>query len=91
VSECWSRRWVIQWALSNNLWEMKIIFYCSRSEVIHNKMLLEWWRKATLCKDTECCHQTPFVTFWSEMPWILKLKVCACWYKDLSVQCRVNQ
>ncbi len=48
VSECWSRRWVVWWALSDNLQEMKIIFYCSRSEGIHNKMLLEWWRKATL-------------------------------------------
>jgi hypothetical protein len=49
VSECWSRRWVIQWALSDNLQETEIIFYCSKSENIHNKMLLEWWRKA-LCK-----------------------------------------
>jgi hypothetical protein len=28
--------------------ETKIIFYCFKSENIHNKMLLEWWRKATL-------------------------------------------
>jgi len=31
------------------------------------------------------------VMFWSEMPQILGLKVCACWYKSLSAQCRVNQ
>ncbi len=31
------------------------------------------------------------VTSWSEMPWILGLEVCACWYKGLSVRCRVNQ
>jgi len=31
------------------------------------------------------------VTSWSEMPWILGLKVCACWYKSLSARCRVNQ
>ena len=31
------------------------------------------------------------VTFWSEMPQILGLKVCACWYKGFSAQCWVNQ
>jgi hypothetical protein len=54
VSECWSRRWVVQWALSDNLQETKIIFYCFKSEGIHNKMLLEM-KKATFAKDTECC------------------------------------
>ncbi len=31
------------------------------------------------------------VTSWSEMSWILGLEVCACWYKSLSAQCRINQ
>jgi len=31
------------------------------------------------------------VTFWFELPQILELKICACWYKSLSVRYRVNQ
>jgi len=31
------------------------------------------------------------VTFWSEMPQILGLEICACWYKNPSARCRVNQ
>ncbi len=34
--------------MSDNSQETKIIFYCFKSESIHNEMLLEWWRKATL-------------------------------------------
>jgi hypothetical protein len=30
------------------------------------------------------CKSVQSVTFWSEMPWILKLEICACWYKSLS-------
>ena len=52
MNECWSRRWVIQWALSVNSQEIKIIFYCTESESVHNKMLLEWWRKAALLWET---------------------------------------
>jgi len=52
VNECWSRRWVIQWALLNNSQKTEIIFYCSRSEGIYNRMLLEQWRKATLLQKT---------------------------------------
>ncbi len=52
MSKCWSKRWVIQWALSDNSQEMKIIFYCLKSESIHNKMILKQWRKATLLQKT---------------------------------------
>ena len=50
MSECWSRRWVVQWALLNNLWEMKIILYCTENESVHNRMLLEQWRKVALLR-----------------------------------------
>jgi len=45
-----------------------------------------------LCKNmtAEWVTQT-FVTSWSEMPRILGLEVCACWYKGPSARCRVNQ
>ncbi len=52
VSECWSRRWVIQWALSVDLWETKIISHCTESENVHNKMLSEQWRKVALLRKT---------------------------------------
>jgi hypothetical protein len=60
VSECWSRRWVVQWALSNNLQETKIISHCSRSESIHNKMLLEQWRKLLF-------HERHWVSFFESL------------------------
>ncbi len=41
--------------------------------------------------DNNVSVQFWYVTFWSEMPQILKLEICACWYKGLSMRCRVNQ
>jgi len=84
VSECWSRRWVIQWALSDNLWETKIIFYCFKSEGIHNKMLLEWWRKATLLQKTLSAvikislYRTDSVYTWLNNDWTLKKRCNWC-------------
>ncbi len=84
VSECWSRRWVIQWALSDNLWETEIIFYCSRSEGIHNEMLLEWWRKATLLWKTLSAvirtplYRTDSVYTWLNNDWTLRKRCNWC-------------
>jgi hypothetical protein len=80
VSECWSRRWVVQWALSDNSWETKIIFYCFKSENIHNRMLLEQWKKLLFYEDTECCSQNPLyrtdsVYTWLNNDWTLKRNV----------------
>jgi len=84
VSECWSKRWVIQWALSDNLWETKIIFYCFRSEGIHNRMLLEWWREATLLWKTlsviirTSLYRTDSVYTWLNNGWTLKKRCNWC-------------
>ncbi len=83
-SECWSRRWVVQWALSDNSQTTKIIFHCFKSENIHNKMLLEWWRKATLLWKTlsvffrTSLYRTDSVYTWLNNDWTLK-KRCN-WY-----------
>ena len=52
VSECWDKRWVVWEAVSSNSETMKIISHCFKSENIHNEMLLEQWRKATLSQKT---------------------------------------
>ncbi len=84
VSKCWSKRWVIQWALSDNLWETKIIFYCFKSEGIHNRMLLEWWRKATLLWKTlsvilrTSLYETDSVYTWLSNDWTLKKRCNWC-------------
>ncbi len=84
VSECWSRRWVVQWALSGNLWRTKIVFYCFKSEDIHNKMLLEWWRKATLSWKTlsavirTSLYETDLVYIWLNNDWTLRKRCNWC-------------
>jgi hypothetical protein len=84
VSECWSKRWVVQWALSDNLWETKIIFYCFKSENIHNEMLLEQWRKATLLQKTLSVilrislYRTDSVYTWLNNDWTLRKKCNWC-------------
>jgi hypothetical protein len=50
VSECWDKRQLIWEAVSSNSETTEIISHCFKSENIHNEMLLEQWRKATLCK-----------------------------------------
>ncbi len=52
VSECWDKRWVVWEAVLNNSETTKIISHCFKSESIHNEMLLEQWRKATLSQKT---------------------------------------
>jgi hypothetical protein len=58
----------------------KIISHCFKSESIHNKMLLEQWRKATLSKDTECHSQNLFVQNWFSIhmtqQWLNTQKKC---------------
>jgi len=84
VNECWSRRWVVQWALSDNLQETKIIFYCFKSENIHNEMLLEQWRKATLSQKMLSAvfrislYRTDSVYTWLNNDWTLRKK--CNWY-----------
>jgi len=68
--------------------------YYSHLNLTYIKDLVIWLLKSVQneCRNLydrwskDCC-----VTSWSEMPQILELKVCACWYKGPSVQCRVNQ
>jgi len=84
VSKCWSKRWVIWWALSDNSWETNIIFYCFKSENIHNKILLEWWREATLLWKTLSAvlrislYETDSVYSWLNNNWTLKKKCTRC-------------
>jgi len=86
VSECWSRRWVVQWALLNTLWEMKIIFYCFKSEDIHNEMLLKQWRKVTFLQKTlsvilkTSLYKTDSVYTWLNNNWTLKEKCNWCFF-----------
>ena len=84
MNECWSKRWVIQWALSNNSQETEIIFYCFKSESIHNEMLLEQWREATLSQKTLSAvlrislYETDSVYTWLNNDWTLRKK--CNWY-----------
>ncbi len=84
VSECWSRRWVVQWALLDTLWETEIVFYCFKSENIHNEMLLEQWRKVTLLQKTlsvvlrTSLYKTDSVYTWLNNDWTLKEKCNWC-------------
>jgi hypothetical protein len=55
------QRWVIQWALSVNSQETEIIFYCTESESVHNRMLLSSEEKLLFEKDTEYWTQNLFV------------------------------
>ncbi len=84
MNKCWSRRWVVQWALSNTSWETEIIFYCFKSENIHNRMLLKWWRKATLSQKMLSVilrislYRTDSVYTWLNNDWTLKEKCNWC-------------
>ena len=84
VSECWSRRWVVQWALSDNLQKTKIIFYCTENESVHNEMLSEQWRKVALLKKTlstelrTSLYRTYSVYTWLNNDWTLKKKCNWC-------------
>jgi len=70
--------------LSDNSWETKIIFYCFKSENIHNEMLLEWWRKATLLWKTLSVvlrislYETDSVYMWLNNDWTLRKKCNWC-------------
>jgi hypothetical protein len=50
--------------LCQTIQETKIIFYCFKSEGIHNKCFLSDEEKLLFVKDTECCHQNLFVQNW---------------------------
>jgi len=84
VSKCWDKRWVIQEAVSSNLKTTKIIFHCFKSESIHNRMLLEWWRKATLLWKTlsvilrTSLYETDSVYTWLNNDWTLRKKCNWC-------------
>jgi len=84
VSECWSRRWVVQWALSNSLQTTEVISHCFKSENIHNRMLLKWWTKVTLSQKTLSVffrissYRTDSVYTWLNTDWTLKKKCNWC-------------
>jgi len=86
MSECWSRRWVVQWALSVNSQEIKIIFYCTESESVHNKMLFEQWRKVALLRKTLSIklrislYETYSVYTWLNNDQTLKKKCNWCFF-----------
>jgi hypothetical protein len=80
VSECWSKRWVIQWALSDNSQETKIIFYCFKSEGIHNKCFLSNEEKLLFWKTLSVIlrislYETDSVYTWLNNDWTLKRNV----------------
>ncbi len=84
MSECWDKRWVIWEAVLSNSKTTKVIFHCFKSENIHNEMLLEQWRKATLLWKMLSAvlrvslYKTDSVYTWLNNDWILKKK--CNWY-----------
>jgi len=70
--------------LSDNSQETKIIFYCFQSEGIHNKMLLKWWREATLLQKAlsvvirTSLYRTDSVYTWLNNDWTLKKRCNWC-------------
>jgi len=75
------------WYLHSQLKELTLsqvtswIVICIKSNEASNHTIIE-----------ELINQLQHVvTSWSEMPRILGLEVCACWYKGPSARCRVNQ
>jgi len=70
--------------LSNNSQETEIIFYCFKSEGIHNEMLLKWWRKATLSQKTlsvvfrTSLYETDSVYTWLNNNWTLRKRCNWC-------------
>jgi len=62
----------------------RVIFYCFRSENIHNRMLLEQWKKATLSQKTlsvvfkTSLYRTDSVYTWLNNDWTLKKKCNWC-------------
>jgi hypothetical protein len=63
VSECWSKRWVVWWALSDNLQETKIILLFWKWVFI-TECFLSNEEKLLFVKDTECHSQNLFVQNW---------------------------
>ncbi len=78
MSECWSKRWVVWWALSNNSQTTEIISHCFKSENIHNQMLLEQWKEVTLLQKTLSVflrissYRTDSVYTWLNNDWTLR-------------------
>ncbi len=70
--------------MSDDLQETKIVFYCLKSENIHNRMLLEWWRKTTLLQKMLSVilrissYKTDLAYTWLNNDWTLKKKCNWC-------------
>jgi len=70
--------------LSDNSQETKIVFYCFKSENIHNKMLLEQWREATLSQKMLSVvfrislYETDSVYTWLNNDWTLRKRCNWC-------------
>ncbi len=81
VSECWDKRQLIWEAVSSNSETTEIISHCFKSENIHNEMLLEQWRKATLLQKTVSVilrislYRTDSVYTWLNNDWTLRKNV----------------
>ncbi len=84
VRKCWSKRWVVWWALLVNSQETEIVFYCTESESVHNKMLFEQWRKVAFSRKTlsielrTSLYRTYSVYTWLNNDWTLKKKCNWC-------------
>jgi len=84
VRKCWSKKWVVWWALSVNSQKTKIIFYCTESESVNNKMLFKQWRKVALLRKTLSIelrislYRTYSVYTWLNNDWTLKKKLDWC-------------
>ncbi len=70
--------------MSDNSQETKIVFYCFKSENIHNKMLLEQWREATLSQKMLSVvfrislYETDSVYTWLNNDWTLRKRCNWC-------------
>ncbi len=70
--------------MSNNLRTTEILFHHSESKSVHNRMLLEWWRKAALLWETlsvdlrTSSYKINSVYTWLNNDWTLKKKCNWC-------------
>jgi hypothetical protein len=83
VSECWSRRWVVQWALSDNLQETKIIFYCLKVRIFITKCFLSDEESYSFTKTLSVIlrislYRTDSVYTWLNNDWTLRKKCNWC-------------
>jgi hypothetical protein len=81
VSECWSRRWVIQWALSDNLQKQRSFSTVLKVRVFITNASWAMMKKSySFVKDTECHSQNLFIQNWFSIhmtqQWLNTQKKC---------------